>query len=595
MVAGRINNNIMLYVLLLLLNCIQNVLIIQNSKKSTFQLLGAMGYEHLDTIYPTGIKSKFWNSLKNIPSIMYQIEKWFNIIDLQQKLCDVELFSINPEEQKFQYKEAKEMLSNPLCIDLTLLYHACHRSEKSTNRSYQIYNTLGAHILKFISTLYAISTDPTSDAQTLDNFVKEITLKPPEENKLFDVATKLNIEGHSILHDFDWNKWNPPIFQDRNADSLYDSTTDKDLVKGDDDMYLNAYLLQSIVGAFWASIMNQKKDNSINHAIHSTLQFLKEIEILPIHYHIADEIKELKHLKLQIDDNVNNLKTRICDNLQMNTLLNASLTAIMTNCDDYKRYGITFDKLEILGEAILNMLIVWYIYCNIGDNQFNHNQLGSKSEKAEWKQDIIEMIDILANDNWLGYLFATNGLHDFISFYDGNLKQQITNYLKDIIARQNEGESLKDDEEPLLEVMKTQKSPGGYDEEDIKNGDGRDGRQGRHDDDEKQEINSWPLKIEAPLILGSTFKCSLGAIFLGSNYDVFLPSNIFKPKIWNLKYCVSYLIKFMGSNNNNNSNWNNQFKWSKWIGKIPINNNNLNDSNKNNVNVNINVIKTDTV
>ena len=109
----------------------------------------------------------------------------------------------------------------------------------------------------------------------------------------------------------------------------------------------------------------------------------------------------------------------------------------------------------------------------------------------------------------------------------------------------------------LFQQLMTTKSPGGYSEDNIGN---KPKQKGCH---------KWPLQIQAPDILGQTFESILGAIFLGSNSDdVFLPLQSFKPKIWNLRYCVLYLIKFL-CHQNNGDNEMKQFKWDKWIGKQP--------------------------
>ena len=82
----------------------------------------------------------------------------------------------------------------------------------------------------------------------------------------------------------------------------------------------------------------------------------------------------------------------------------------------------------------MDLLTVWHIYCNVCDVQF-HKQIGDKFEKAAWSRYIKDMRDVFVNDNWLGYLLATNGLHNFISFYDS---QAITKYVEEMIAKETE-------------------------------------------------------------------------------------------------------------------------------------------------------------
>ena len=599
--------------------CLQNALFLQEQQKSMVEIQNSMGYEHLDNIYPTGIKSNLWHSLKNMPSILYHIEKWLNIIDLQQ-----ELFTNNNDDEK-EYKEANEMVSNSSsCIDLTLLYHALHRAKESSNNNYKIYNILGAFVLKFMSILYAFSTDPKSDAAKLHKFEKIIMQKTSIKHKLSKCAKKLNIEGYSIFHDFKWNRWNPPSFEYRLKDSLYDSGTFKDVAKDGYNAHLRAYLLQSVIGAFWASIMNQPNDNPMSHAINATFKFLKQLEVLPDDYHVMKEFNNLKdlnlnsdngmlqfinkeeikcklllskwglpeylydnlrinscgdvrswgmidsrllpmmyfeasHVKLfklrtsdnrhlqqyeslskELEQNITNLKTFISDEPQSNILLNACLITIITHYDGLQKYGITFDKLEILGDAVLDLLTVWHIYCNICDDQFN-KQIGDKSKKAAWGHYIKDIRDMFVNDNWLGYLLAANGLHNSISFYNS---QEITKYVKEMIAKETEMKLNENEQTPYNEMMENQKSPGGW----IKERNG----------------NNWPLQIEAPNILGRTFESLLGAIFLGENYGIFLSSHQDKSNTWNFAHCVSYLDKFLAEKNDD---WN-DFNWYEWIGKV---------------------------
>ena len=203
----------------------------------------------------------------------------------------------------------------------------------------------------------------------------------------------------------------------------------------------------------------------------------------------------------------------------------------------------------------------------------------------------------MVNGNWLGYLFVSSGLHNTISFYNS---KEINDYVENINARQlnkkivflitgysNDGEKdllgdteiiiifriakymnssvisngfdLNEEETPYMDVMKNQKSPGGY-KEDIENKDDIQNKASINIHDQLEQIK-WPLEIEAPKILGQTFESLLAAIFVGTNCDTFLSSN--KRTEWNFRDCVSFLLRYMGENNNN---WDKDFDWAKWIG-----------------------------
>ena len=115
-----------------------------------------------------------WYALKNLPSILWNIENWLNIIDLAEKLLNISNGKcINDDEKNnfiFPTIEQKNNFdidenSNPIRIDL--LFMALHRSQSSTNHMYQILNNFGSYILKFISTLYYFSIDPLSNIEKL--------------------------------------------------------------------------------------------------------------------------------------------------------------------------------------------------------------------------------------------------------------------------------------------------------------------------------------------------------------------------------------------------------------------------------------------
>merc|ERR1711933_626133 len=115
----------------------------------------------------------------------------------------------------------------------------------------------------------------------------------------------------------------------------------------------------------------------------------------------------------------------------MNTMMYVSLKTIVENTKEYKLGGITLDRLEVLGDAVLDLLFVWSIYCNIADQHVH--QINDKNEsKAQFKEYMTNGRHIFVNNNSLGYHFFkriyenTQGLW----WFDGDraMKHEISEY-----------------------------------------------------------------------------------------------------------------------------------------------------------------------
>eukprot|EP01084_Bolivina_argentea_P153654 267913_1 len=191
---------------------IPNVLISTHQKPlSGFCVQSKLRYECLEQIFPTGIKTSMWEALKNMPSILWSIENWLNVMDVL-----VTFSNIKNDSNLFQQTDEMKINVQDININLSLLYHVFHRSKISTNMNYQIFNNVGAYVLKFLCTLFFFSNDVSSDVAELNENVRDIMEKTETKNLLGDIADNYNLMLYAILLEFNFKTWNPPQFKLRN-------------------------------------------------------------------------------------------------------------------------------------------------------------------------------------------------------------------------------------------------------------------------------------------------------------------------------------------------------------------------------------------
>ena len=92
------------------------------------------------------------------------IENWLKIINLKQKLPNVEL-------------------------DTTLIFQAMHREKASSNNSNQILIDLGAHVLKTVTTIHTFYGDPKASADDCSRTPSRKELVAAAESLSFGIAS----------------------------------------------------------------------------------------------------------------------------------------------------------------------------------------------------------------------------------------------------------------------------------------------------------------------------------------------------------------------------------------------------------------------
>merc|ERR1712176_1450729 len=126
-----------------------------------------------------------------------------------------------------------------------------------------------------------------------------------------------------------------------------------------------------------------------------------------------------------------------------------------------------------------------------------------------------------------GYHFVDRHLDQYILRFGHKKQTNIRDYKQKIkMEKQIKQKSNLDDN--LLSDLQTQKSPLGW-----------------SDSDSKEE---WPLKTVSPSVLSDCFKELLGAIFIGSNPDMFDCETDVNIE-WNMEHCARFLKNYLGNEN----------------------------------------------
>eukprot|EP01084_Bolivina_argentea_P011912 22305_1 len=402
---------------------IKNVLNVHHRMQSGHQLQQSLEFHALETVFPTGITSQMWNTLTILPAILWRIDHWLNIIHLKKKLN--------------------------LDVDIILLFQAMHRDRTSTNNSYQILNNLGSYIIKAMTTLYKFSTNPNAEQHTIREYVENRTDKiyggitHYETYKiLIKVAKQCNILQYAILKQFKFNRWHPPGCKYRENNSLYFIGSQLELVNDGHgkNRYLGAYLIQSIVGACFYSSMNKldvDKTTLFSRSINSSLKLLHNLGLTEKQFFIADEFSKIRmeHMSNECLNLAREaLKTiAISPNTKPNPILNASLMAV---CHKITNYGITLERLAILGDSLLDMFVVWHICRSIGYQVFIPQIVdkAKNSNRIEWRKYITDERHRWVNDEFLS-ICAFKSLHvsDKITWFPKKVTAKFDQFAKEIV------------------------------------------------------------------------------------------------------------------------------------------------------------------
>ena len=523
-----------------------NPLNIENISQSGDQFKETLGYALLDNVYPTGIPTQMWYILKLIPAILWMIEGWLNAISLKRDI--IRKLAID--------------LQNDI-LDTTLLFQALHRSKTSSNNSYQITNTLGAYCLKSLLTINKFSNNAKAELHTIRDHVeagmdkKLDNNRPLQYRKLVHAAKKWNIMSYAMVKDFKFEKWNPPGFECRKEDSLYVIETEHQRLKGHhrNRIYrdLGAHLIQSIVGVFYYSFMNNSdvdKTKVFSNSMIATFRLLHCLGIISQKFCI-DHLFQFIPNKHMLDEKVMQLKEiAIVDGLNDSLILNASLWTVCHTPSKlhfeyhpdesdklllFKDYGITLDRFAALGDALLDMLVVWQMCYSIGYQIFIP-QIGEKI-KTNWREEITNERHAWVNDEKLAASAAV--IHEYIAWFDKFERKSVQHFVNDVynkikyISKKTKGEcdnqSVITDSSMLKDVTDERETPRG---------------------NTREKYNRIEVKV-AKKCLGTIFEALLGAIFISANDEIYCKGLPLEKMEFNLVPCIQYLISFLG----NHSAW----------------------------------------
>ena len=475
--------------------------------------------------------NQMWYALKNMPSILWMIEKWLNIITLKEKLHQNHL-------------------------DTTLLFQAMFRDPNSTNKVYQILNNLGAYILKTCTTIHKFYGDPMAPAHVIMDDVAYRTEKKGNNgeirpHQILLTAAKtwdIDIVSFAVVESFTAKTWNQQRSQ---------------RIISNPPPQFAALLMQSVVGVYFYSSMIQKKIDLFPRAILQTLQFLHRLRIVLTPFKIAREfgnVEDIEYVEkmvatvrgIVLTDTMNSN-----DSVNGKSVLNAVFYAVCIegshNSRDglYGQNGITFGRLAVLGDALLDMFVVWNICRSIGYDVFVP-RIGDKGWNEKWAKNMSHERHSWARDELLAGRMIETALYEYMTWLDeakmnsiqalaqgivnrylcgrcdewtGSCKCKRKHSTKGPIADIDDSKSdtsVTTEATLLIDMNKERQSPMG----DHKCINGKD----------KEAVKK---------VLGSAFEALLGAIFVGSNYAMYGPNP--SSELLDVVPCIQFLICFHGN------------------------------------------------
>eukprot|EP01083_Nonionella_stella_P177469 623905_1 len=466
----------------------------------------------------------------DMPQILWRIEHWLNIIELKQKL---------------------QTLSPDIDIDTTLLFQAMDRAP-SSNKSYQILNSVGAYILKFLTTLHKFSIQCTASANDIRNYVENRTDKICNEHNnqshqhpdiLIKIAKRLGLIQFVKRKDFE------------GCHSLYYIEPELQVIsKGHGAKrtyrYLAANLLQSIIGVAWYSCMNKqsiKRRDLFSYSMRSNLKFLKDLGIISETFRIEQPFEWIRNDSIihQVRS-VNALKNiAIIDTLKSTPTLNASLMAVCHKSTMYEHSGITLERLAILGDAILDMFVVWHICRGIGDREFTPKIVDHKVTHSSWGEYIAQQRHFWVEDGSLSRSVMASGLRGYVTWrmnkkrendlkrLSRNLESKMKSQLNEFVTKGEHYHETKqqDNMSDITDMSDSSTLQNIY-------GEGVPPGRGMKD----RTINKS---------LSTIFEALLASIFMGSNHEIYSKSSNLRHTSFDVIPCIQFLISFLG----NHSAW----------------------------------------
>eukprot|EP01083_Nonionella_stella_P147488 465451_1 len=484
---------------------IENILTKESKSINGYQLQSRMKFVPLKQIYPTGIRETQYYAALNLPSILWGIENYLNMIDLHEVL---------------------HKLGQDIHMDISMLFEALNRCV-SGDQSYQRYHQLGVYVLKALLTICAFSSDVFADAQTIDTFVNE--RGSMKSSILQTVSQELNLLSYTITENFHFKAWHPPGFQHTNR-SIYTKHKRSDM------------LLQSVIGAYFASAIERDPVNKLGTAMRRTWHLLFKLKIISHTNIIVDAaFAELSDcMELGADDTVDGLIEMVVVNGNCKDLISSSkiLYPAMSTvcygdlCKDYSCYGISLDRFCILGDALLDLFVMWFIYVNAAPNETSRKQVADKRKNKHelefWQNAMSNERFRWTNQKSLATQSLTFRLHHYIRWYSKEQISKVNELNKTMNGSHKTGTTTTKGMNEIEQITPT----------------GMDRNHG-------VAFNCLSRPFYALIAVG--FLCGNETIYLKENSIT--DTNCY----WKCGLCIEFLTTFLG----NKKNWE-QFKWRKW-------------------------------
>eukprot|EP01083_Nonionella_stella_P272972 925947_1 len=471
---------------------IENILAKESNSINGYQLRSKMKFVPLKQIYPTGIRETQYYSALNLPSILWGIENYFNMIDLHEVLHN---------------------LDKDIHMDISMLFEALNRCV-SGDQSYQRYHQLGVYVLKALLTICAFSSDVFADAQTIDTFVNE--RGSMKSSILQTVSQELNLLSYTITENFHFKAWHPPGFQHTNR-SIYTKHKRREIV------------LASVIGAYFASAMERSPVNKLGTAMRSTLHLLHKLNIISHNDIIVDAaFAELNDcMELGADDTVDKLiKLAVVNGKALISRSKILYPSMSTVCygdryKDYSGYGISLDRLCILGEALLDLYDMFFIYVNATPNEKSRKQV---TDLRKYKHELEFWPKEMRKERFRWVNQKSLAAHSLI------FQSHIRWYSKEQRSKINELNAIN-----VSHIKTCTTTTMGNTEQ-------------------ATPAEKW-LSSAFYALLAVEFLCGNELIYLTKKKNNITDTNCY----WNSALCIEFLTNFLG----NKQNWK-QFEWRKW-------------------------------
>eukprot|EP01083_Nonionella_stella_P175011 608136_1 len=457
---------------------IRNVLVLNDKKaklrKASFK--STTDFIPLKNVFLTGVSSRHFYQLLNMPAVIWRLENYFNVFDahrLLQSIC-------------------------PSCnIDCDLLFEALCNAQADANKTYQRLECLGDTVLKCMTSIYGVFTIPDADQGILTIWKSNVV----SNFNLMEKSKSLKLASYGVFKSFSFKSWHPSYFKARECGDVDAKISVK----------LPADIVESVIGALWSTINqngNDLSDDCLSQGITQCMQFMTAIKIFDKPFLLHNQFKELLqewdratfiHIvaKSEFQTRMKILINKYYAFRCHHSIVSACLIEFIDPFYQYhpngmfKDYGISYQRLEFLGDAILDLIVTQFLYKDVlRKEKMNEEYMMSVEGEITLKRS-----NIVSNDS-LGFSLV-NAEMDECVIWTKPQHQQINEYRKEIEMLQNEIDK-------------------------------------RHD--------NWYTQAPAPKCIADAFEVLLSIVFIDSNYKMFENNRVDEIKLTN---CIEFICVFL--------------------------------------------------